>query len=150
MLTPLPPSPASTLSMADRCTDRRTDNATSARQTRTANPIAPSTEPTAMKSVPSGISDFCRYGAPTDGGTVITGNADDEEEEDGSAVVSVVSELIAVAVLGASVVCAAPVLSIGAAAAAGSASVSMSLSAQIDIICEWGEEGNCTVRFLSR
>lgn len=59
--------------MAAFRTERLTDHATIPRQARTARPRKPSTAPTAMKSVPSGVFDVCMYGASASGGTVTTG-----------------------------------------------------------------------------
>lgn len=54
-------------------TERFTDHATMPRHARIASPIAPRTAPTAMNRVPSGMLDFCIYGASAVGGTVTTG-----------------------------------------------------------------------------
>lgn len=59
--------------MAAFRTDRFTDHATIPRQARSARPTKPRTAPTAMKTVPSGVSDVCMYGASASGGTVTTG-----------------------------------------------------------------------------
>lgn len=44
---------------AARRTDRLTDQATSPRHARMASPTNPKTAPTAINTVPSGVSDFC-------------------------------------------------------------------------------------------
>lgn len=58
---------------AARRTDRLTDHATSPRHASTESPIKPRAAPTAMNTVPSGVFDFCMYGASAVGGTVTTG-----------------------------------------------------------------------------
>jgi hypothetical protein len=59
--------------MAALRTERLTDQATIPRQASTARPKKPSTAPTAMKTVPSGVSEVCMYGALVSGGTVTMG-----------------------------------------------------------------------------
>lgn len=93
---------------AARFTERFTDQATSARQARTESPITPRAAPTAMKTVPSGMLDFCMYGASAVGGTVTTGISGFEVDVDDVVEVvvveSVVEEVVAVVVSVVSVV----------------------------------------------
>ena len=73
--------------IAARRTERFTDHATIPRQARTASPIKPRMAPTAIKTVPSGVFDVCRYGAPAVGGTVTIAAAVELDVDDVDAVV---------------------------------------------------------------
>ena len=79
---------------AARLTERFTDHATRARHARTDNPITPSAAPTAIKTVPSGVLDFCMYGASAVGGTVTMGISESEEVDVVEEVVEVVVESV--------------------------------------------------------
>lgn len=93
---------------AARRTDRLTDHATSPRHASTASPIKPRAAPTAINTVPSGVFDFCMYGASAVGGTVTTGKPSVEDAdvavEPAESVVETVDVVAASVVVEASVV----------------------------------------------